>query len=47
MVQTYVSTWRKALDDAGDPGVERIRTVGTAYRLRLTEDESSWLVRTR
>ena len=39
VVQTYVSTWRKALDDAGDPGAERIQTVGGAYRLRLTDDE--------
>ena len=44
VVQTYVSTWRKALDDDGDPGVERIQTVGGAYRLRLTEDECDLLL---
>ncbi len=44
VVQTYVSTWRKALDDDGNPGVERIQTVGGAYRLRLTEDECDLLL---
>ena len=44
VVQTYVSTWRKALDDDSDPGVERIQTVGGAYRLRLTEDECDLLL---
>ena len=44
VVQTYVSTWRKALDDDGDPGVDRIQTVGGAYRLRLAEDECDLLL---
>ena len=44
VLQTYVSTWRKALDDAGDPGPERIQTVGGAYRLRLSEDECDLLL---
>jgi predicted ATPase/DNA-binding SARP family transcriptional activator len=44
VVQTYVSTWRKALDDAGDPGAERIQTVGTGYRLRLADDECDLLL---
>jgi len=43
VVQTYVSTWRKALDDAGDSGTERIQTVGGSYRLRLTADECDLL----
>jgi len=42
VLQTYVSTWRKALTEAGD-GAARITTVGHGYRLDLAEDESDLL----
>lgn len=44
VVQTYVSTWRRSLDDAGAAGGNHIATLGTAYRLRLDEDESDLLL---
>jgi len=38
VVQTYVSTWRRALDDAGAAGGNHIVTLDRAYRLDLDED---------
>src|SRR4051812_42319400 len=43
VVQTYVSTWRKALAPAGAAGAQRIATLGTGYRLRLDDEESDLL----
>jgi DNA-binding SARP family transcriptional activator len=43
VVQTYVSTWRRALDDAGTGG-DHIATLGRAYRLDLGDDESDLLL---
>jgi predicted ATPase/DNA-binding SARP family transcriptional activator len=44
VVQTYVSTWRRSLDDAEAAGGKHIATSGTGYRLRLDEDESDLLL---
>jgi predicted ATPase/DNA-binding SARP family transcriptional activator len=44
VVQTYVSTWRRALDDAGAAGGNHIATFDRAYRLDLDEDESDLLL---
>src|SRR6478735_4131197 len=34
LVEKYISLWRKALD------LDRVQTVGTGYRLRLSREES-------
>jgi predicted ATPase/DNA-binding SARP family transcriptional activator len=44
VVQTYVSTWRKALDAAGEAGTSRITTGGGGYRLTLAAEECDLLL---
>lgn len=43
LVQTYVSTWRKALHSGGDGRPDRIATAGSGYRLALSVEESDVL----
>jgi predicted ATPase/DNA-binding SARP family transcriptional activator len=43
VVQTYVSTWRKAFAAVGEPRPSRITTVGAGYRLALAAEECDLL----
>ena len=43
VLQTTVSTWRKALDAAGVGGAARLATVGSGYRLHLSPGECDLL----
>jgi predicted ATPase/DNA-binding SARP family transcriptional activator len=43
ITQTYVSTWRKALEGMSEPGTSRIATVGGGYRLTLNPEECDLL----
>lgn len=44
VLQTYVSTWRKALDAVGERGTSRIVTGGGGYRLTLAVEECDLLL---
>ncbi len=44
VVQTYVSTWRKAFEAAGVPGPSRITTENGGYRLTLAAEECDLLL---
>jgi predicted ATPase/DNA-binding SARP family transcriptional activator len=43
VLQTYVSTWRRSLREAGDLVPTRIATIGHGYELSLSEAESDLL----